>query len=191
MSGGEALAASLSVKARLSRTACSARVTFRWRASARDRTYAAVSDATFFAIVSSIFCPSPETGCAAPMCVPGAMAATSAAIVSTNPADAARAPDGATNTTTGARDVIMRETIVRVDSRSPPGVRRTKTTSVAFERVGVVDDAGQVLGGNRVDDAVQLGDDDRRTLCGPGAGVRGRCHNHRQHQSAPPAASHG
>jgi hypothetical protein len=61
------------------------------------------------------------------------MAATSAAIVSTNPADAARAPDGATNTTTGARDVMMRETMVRVDSRSPPGVRSTKTTSAAFE----------------------------------------------------------
>ena len=98
------------------------------------------------------------------MCVPGAMAATSAAIVSTNPADAARDPDGATNTTTGARDVMMRETIVRVDSSSPPGVRRTKTTSVAFERVRVVERAGQVFGGNRVDDSVQLGDDDRRTI---------------------------
>ena len=131
--GGEARAASPSVKARLSSTACSARATFLWRASASERTYAAVSDVAFFASVSSIFCPSPETGCAAPMCVPGAMAATSAAMVSRNPADAARDPDGATNTTTGARDEMMRETIVRVDSSSPPGVRRTKTTSVAFE----------------------------------------------------------
>jgi membrane-bound ClpP family serine protease len=39
-----------------------------------------------------------------------------------NPADAARAPEGPTNTTTGARDVIMRDTIVRVESSSPPGV---------------------------------------------------------------------
>ena len=45
----------------------------------------------------------PDTGCAAPMLVPGAMAATSAATVMRNPADAARAPDGPTNTATGVR----------------------------------------------------------------------------------------
>ena len=48
-----------------------------------------------------------------------------------NPADAARAPDGATNTTTGVRATIMRLTIVRVESSSPPGVRRTKITADA------------------------------------------------------------
>jgi hypothetical protein len=75
--------------------------------------------------------PVAETGCAAPMCVPGAMTATSAAIVMTKPAEAARAPEGPTKTTTGAREVIMRETIVRVESTSPPGVRRTKITASA------------------------------------------------------------
>ena len=45
------------------------------------------------------------------MCVPGAIAATSAAIVRMNPAEAARAPDGPTKTTTGARDVIIRDTM--------------------------------------------------------------------------------
>ena len=95
------------------------------------------------------------------MCVPGAMAATSAAMVSRNPADAARDPDGATNTTTGARDEMMRETIVRVDSSSPPGVRRTTTTSVGVRGVRVVERAGQVFGGNRVDDSVKFRNDDR------------------------------
>ena len=82
-------------------------------------------------------------------------------MVSRNPADAARDPDGATNTTTGARDVMMRETIVRVDSSSPPGVRRTKTTSVAFEVSASSMRAGQVFGGNRVDDSVKFRNDDR------------------------------
>jgi hypothetical protein len=39
--------------------------------------------------------PPPDTGCAAPIWVPGAIAAMSAAIVMMNPAEAARAPDGA------------------------------------------------------------------------------------------------
>ena len=65
------------------------------------------------------------------MWVPGAMTATSAASAITKPADAARAPDGPTKTTTGARDVIMRETIARVESSRPPGVRRMNTTTSA------------------------------------------------------------
>ena len=77
------------------------------------------------------FSPEPETGCAAPACVAGAMAATSAAIRRMNPADAARAPDGATNTTTGVRAVIIRDTMLRVESSRPPGVRNTSTTSSA------------------------------------------------------------
>ena len=43
---------------------------------------------TFFDITSSIL-PSPETGWAAPVLVPGAMAATSAATVMMKPAEAA------------------------------------------------------------------------------------------------------
>ena len=35
--------------------------------------------AALAAVVSSIFSPCPETGCAAPMCVPGAIAATGSA----------------------------------------------------------------------------------------------------------------
>src|SRR6188474_3121453 len=133
MSGGVADIASWSVKARLSRTASALRATFLPRASASDRAYAAVSDAAFLDIVSSTVSPLPETGCAAPMWVPGAIAATSDASVMMKPADAALPPDGPTKTTTGARDVIMRDTIARVDSSSPPGVRRTNTTMSAPE----------------------------------------------------------
>src|SRR5437870_8891343 len=65
------------------------------------------------------------------MWVPGAITATSAARTRMNPAEAARAPDGATYTTTGAREVIMRETIARVESTRPPGVRRMNRTTEA------------------------------------------------------------
>ena len=65
------------------------------------------------------------------MWVPGAMAATSAAIVIRNPADAARAPLGPTNTTTGTRDSMIAVLMSRVESTSPPGVRSTRTTTSA------------------------------------------------------------
>src|SRR5918999_449956 len=66
--------------------------------------------------------PSRSTGVAAPIVVPEAMAATCAAIVMRAPAEAARAPDGATWTTTGTfaprKDWIMS----RMEASSPPGV---------------------------------------------------------------------
>ena len=68
------------------------------------------------------------------MCVPGAIAATSAAIVRMNPADAARAPDGATKIATGVLAATMCVTMARVDSTSPPGVRSVSTTSAAPAR---------------------------------------------------------
>ena len=55
------------------------------------------------------------------MCVPGAIAATSAAIVRMKPAEAARAPDGPMNTATGVRAAIMRETMSRVESTQAAG----------------------------------------------------------------------
>ena len=57
------------------------------------------------------------------MYVPGAIAAMSAAMVIRNPADAARAPEGATNTATGVFAASMRVTMVRVESTRPPGFR--------------------------------------------------------------------
>ena len=68
------------------------------------------------------------------MCVPGAMAATSAAMVIRNPADAARLPDGPTKTTTGVRALMIAVLISRVESTRPPGVRRLMTTTAALER---------------------------------------------------------
>lgn len=65
------------------------------------------------------------------MWVPGAIAATSAARMRMNPAEAARAPDGATNTATGVLPATMRDTIARVESTRPPGVRKVRTTSAA------------------------------------------------------------
>ena len=106
---------------RLSRTASSASCALRPRRVAQVRASAATSDAIFLAIVSSIFSPLPWTGCAAPMCVPGAIAATSAAIVMRKPADAARLPAGPTKTATGVLDAIMRETMARVESSEPAG----------------------------------------------------------------------
>ena len=56
------------------------------------------------------------------MLVPGAMAATSAAMVIITPAEAARAPLGDTKTTTGTLLASMFWTIKRIDSANPPGV---------------------------------------------------------------------
>jgi hypothetical protein len=62
-------------------------------------------------MTSSMPGPSADTGWAAPMLVPGAMAKTSAAIPITKPAEAARAPDGPTNTATGVRQFSILSTI--------------------------------------------------------------------------------
>ena len=62
------------------------------------------------------------TGWAAPVLVPFAMAATSADSRMKNPAEAARAPLGATKMITGTEEASMLETISRVESSSPPGV---------------------------------------------------------------------
>jgi hypothetical protein len=81
---------------------------------------------TFFDITSSIS-PRPETGWAAPMLVPGAMAATSAEMVMMKPAEAARAPEGPTKTAIGVLQFSMWSTICRMEVSSPPGVSRRMT----------------------------------------------------------------
>ena len=77
------------------RTAFSAQSALRPRSAAIERTNAAASFSIFVMLVLSGF-PDTATGCAAPMFVAGAIAATCAAIVMKTPADAARAPVGAT-----------------------------------------------------------------------------------------------
>ena len=78
-----------------SRTALSATATLRPRLFAIVRMNAAASFSIFVFMISSIFSPR-RTGCAAPVFVPGAIAATSADSRMKNPADAARLPAGAT-----------------------------------------------------------------------------------------------
>ena len=65
------------------------------------------------------------------MCVAGAIAAMSAAIVIRKPAEAARLPDGPTNTATGVFAGMMALLMSRVESTRPPGVRSVNTTSAA------------------------------------------------------------
>ena len=90
------LSASCSVADTLERTAFSAQSWFRPRSRATVRMKAAASFSTFRIDSLSTVPPPAATGCAAPMLVAGAMAATWAAIVMKAPADAARAPVGAT-----------------------------------------------------------------------------------------------
>ena len=88
--------ASVSVTATLSRMAFSTQSALRPRCSATLRACATMSLTTFSDMVSSISRPPAPTGWAAPILVPGAMAAMSAAMVIITPAEAARAPEGLT-----------------------------------------------------------------------------------------------
>ncbi len=83
-------------------------------------------------MVLSIAPPPTFTGWAAPMLVPGAIAAISAARVMRTPADAARAPDGETYTATGTLVLRIACTIWRIAVSSPPGVSSSTTRSAAF-----------------------------------------------------------
>jgi len=77
--------------------------------------------------------PTPmATGWAAPMLVPGAMAAIWEAKVMKTPAEAALAPLGETYTTTGTWLFIIALTIWRIDLSSPPGVSSFITRHWAF-----------------------------------------------------------
>src|SRR5207247_5796501 len=104
------------------RTAFSAQSALRPRSSATVRMNAAASFSIFFSIVLSVFPPPSMTGDAAPMLVAGAIAAMWAASVMKTPAEAARAPVGATKMITGTSAFNIRWTITRMDRSSPPGV---------------------------------------------------------------------
>jgi hypothetical protein len=68
-------------------------------------------------------------GVAAPMLVPGDIAATSPAMVTNTPADAARAPPGVTQVRIGTREASMRFTMSRMLLSSPPGVSISITSA--------------------------------------------------------------
>ena len=76
------------------------------------------------------------------MLVPGAMAATSAAIVMTKPAEAARAPEGPTNTATGVRQFSILSTIWRMEVSRPPGVSMPEHERAARRRASARVDRG-------------------------------------------------
>ena len=88
--------ASVSVYERLSSTAASALATLRPRSRASVRTNARASCSAFSFSFFGRSWPSPPTGCAAPVLVPGAIAATSPDNRRKKPAEAAEAPAGDT-----------------------------------------------------------------------------------------------
>ncbi len=125
------LTASRSVAETEDRTAFSAHSTLRPRSAAIVRAKAAASFSTFLVISLSMPPPPTGTGCAAPMLVAGAIAATCAAMVMNTPAEAARAPVGDTYTMTGTGEARMLWTIERIDRSSPPGVFSSTTRAWA------------------------------------------------------------
>ena len=107
-------------------------------------------------MVSSTFSPLPATGCAAPMCVPGAIAATSAAIVIRKPADAARFPDGPTKTATGVRARMIALLMSRVESTRPPGRTKREDNERGAGSVRAPDRFTDVFSDDRMDDPVDF-----------------------------------
>ncbi len=91
-----AATASSALNERLVMTACSATFTSRPLRAASERMAAAASCSTFWPMVPVSESPFGPTGWAAPVRVPGAIAATSAASSRKKPAEAACAPLGAT-----------------------------------------------------------------------------------------------
>jgi hypothetical protein len=125
-----------------SRTALSAHSTLRFRSLAIDSMNAMVNFSAFSAAtsrrsLSSSRSPPPPlalTGEAAPMLVPGAMAATCPARVMKVPAEAAQAPRGATYTTTGTRALRIAWMMSLVEESSPPGVSSSMSRASACSR---------------------------------------------------------
>src|SRR5947207_734018 len=94
-----------------SRTACSPQSALRPRDSANARMYATASFVTFAVSVA----PVTPTGWAAPTFVPGAIAATGHPMSMNVPADAARAPGGPVQHTTGTLDLWIALMIRRIE----------------------------------------------------------------------------
>jgi len=83
------------------------------------------------------------------------MAATSAATVMMKPAEAARAPEGHEHRT-GVRQLRILSTIWRIEVSRPPGVSMRRIRSGACAASAFFDGLGDVGGGDRMDDAVEL-----------------------------------
>ena len=81
------------------------------------------------------------------MLVVGAIAATWAAAVMNVPAEAACAPSGATNTTTGTGEARIASTIFLVGSMRPPGVssRTIRTWASSFVALSTARDRNRAV----------------------------------------------
>ncbi len=121
--------ASTSVRFDAFRTAASAHFALRPWLFASDRSDAAESLTILRRRSEPMFEPLPLIGVEEPMFVPGAIASRSAACEIHTPADAARAPLGATYTITGIFSESSFCTIFRIESSSPPGVSSTITAA--------------------------------------------------------------
>ena len=100
-------------------------------------------------------CP---TGCAAPIDVPGAIAATWPAIVMKVPADPAQAPCGATYTITGTLALSIAWMMSLVAETRPPGVSSSRISATAPSSAALRDRALDEVGRRGIDRA---GDADR------------------------------
>ena len=123
--------ASSASEERASRTVATAHSTLRPRSRAIAVIFATASLSTFSPIVPAISSPCPPTGEAAPMFVPGAIRAMCPASVMKVPAEAARPPEGETQTITGRGASRKVPTIWFVDSSEPPGVSSWTMTVAA------------------------------------------------------------
>ena len=98
------------------------------------------------------------------------------------PAEAARAPEGPTNTATGTRDLSIASMICRIEVSRPPGVSRRSTTRGAPAARRGIDGGDHVRGADRVHDARQLHDG----YVGPGRGGSGGGEDENGEASADP-----
>ena len=130
---------------------------------------------------------------AAPMVVPGAIAATWAEKVMIAPAEAARAPDGVTYTTTGTRALRNAWLISRIEESSPPGVSSSTRKAAVPVALGGADAAGELVGHHRGDRAGNPGDQHRRRLSSrgrrPGQQPTQPNHGRRKQQSYGPGVA--
>ncbi|GBD29177.1 hypothetical protein HRbin32_00262 [bacterium HR32] len=126
---------------------------------ARVRILATASSVALRSMVRwlSVSCSPPTaTGVAAPRLVVGAMAATWAAYTTNTPAEAARAPGGATYTITGSGAPKMALVMSSVDFNRPPGVSSSTTRARApcacawwIPRAMYMADAGEITPSTR------------------------------------------
>ncbi len=123
--------ASRSPIAALLRTASSTQSALRPRSCAIERANEAVKFSIFSPITPATSSPPVPTGWAAPIVVPGAIAAIFAASVINVPAEAAPAPDGATYTITGIGAPMILLTIRCAEVSRPPGVSSWITSAAA------------------------------------------------------------